>query len=139
MRPRNLARRLALQYLYMADVGGIDNVEPIEDFLSEHADNKGAAAFAEELVRLVMSQREEIDRILAAAVDNWELARIAPVELNLLRIGCGELKSGNVPERVAIDEAVELAKKFGSRESGGFVNGILDQVRKNIRDTEDTR
>ncbi len=132
MRPRTLARRLALQYLYMVDVGGRERVEPVAAFLDEHTDREEARAFAAELVDSVLSHREHLDQCIVAATEHWDLNRIAPVERNVLRIGCTELRSGNVPPKVALDEAVELGKRFGGRDSGGFVNGILERIRADL-------
>lgn len=130
MRPRTLARRLALQYLYMIDCNGDGNVEPHAEFVAEHADDEEARAFASELIRAVLANRQEIDALLVSAAANWQLDRIAVVERNALRIGCVELKLRISPPGVAINEAVRMAKTFGGKDSGGFVNGILDRIRE---------
>jgi transcription antitermination protein NusB len=132
MRPRRLARRLALQYLFMADLVGADKAQPLEEFLVEHADpeHEEARAFAAQIIRGVLATIGEIDARISSAADNWELGRIAAVERNVLRIGCAEFLDRTAPPKVVLDEAVELAKAFGSKESGGFVNGVLDKIRK---------
>ena len=134
MRPRSLARRLALQYLFMIDVGGEAGAPPVREFLQdqEYAVDAAAAGYACRLVDLVARRRREIDRLLAAALRNWELGRVAPVELNVMRLSAGELLARAVPPRVALDEAIKLAKKFGGRDSGAFVNGVLDRVLQDL-------
>lgn len=134
MRPRTLARRLALQYLYMIDVNPDGEVEPRGSFLAEHApDAEEAQRFANELIGAVLDNRETIDQLLSAAARNWDLARIAVVERNALRIGTVELLCGISPVGVALNEAVRAAKTFGGKDSGAFVNGVLDQVREKLQ------
>jgi N utilization substance protein B len=128
MRPRSLARRLALQYLYMTDLAGAEQAQPLDDFLFENTDDAETRGYARLLVAEVAARREEVDGVLSAAADNWSLKRIAAVERAVLRLGCTELLAGETPPIVAVNEAVRLAKLFGGANSGGFVNGILDQV-----------
>ena len=128
MRPRSLARRLALQYLHMVDLRGVDNVEPSAGFFAAHADAADVHAFATELVEAVLTQHTEIDAEISAAADNWSLARLGSIERNALRIGCAELRLAATPDKVILDEAVRLAKLFGGKDSGGFVNGVLDRI-----------
>ena len=130
MRPRSLARRLALQYLYMIDLIGRPRAQDLESFLDDHAEDAGVRAFAGELVESVLSKQGLIDERLRKVATNWSLERIAVVERNVLRIGCAELLDGRVPVKVALDEAIRLGKRFGSRDSGSFINGILDRVRE---------
>jgi N utilization substance protein B len=90
-------------------------------------------SFAEALVRGVADKTAELDQIIQANAAHWSLARIAPVERNILRLAAYELLyRDDIPERVAINEAIELAKLYGSEESGAFVNGILDQIRLHL-------
>ncbi len=90
-----------------------------------------ARRYACSLVLGVLAERRELDRLIADAAENWRLGRMAIVDRNILRLGAWELTyNPDIPEKVAIDEAIELAKRFGSKESGAFVNGILDQVRQ---------
>jgi len=133
IRPRTLARRLALQYLFMADLVGVSDAQPLSEFLEENTDQKEVFLFAESLVQRVLADRQGVDGLLERAVKNWSLNRIAAVERNVLRIACVELQDDSVPVAVAINEAVSLAKTFGSApDAGGFVNGILDEVKKNL-------
>lgn len=86
--------------------------------------------YAERLVRGVVEQRASLDALIQGISKNWRLERMGAVDRCLLRLGAYELRDlgGEVPRNVVINEAVELAKRYGSRESGGFVNGILDRI-----------
>lgn len=130
---RSQGRELALKYLYSAD---LRQQEP--ETFAEFAAHQGSAlpvrSFAEELVRGVQTDRAAIDALLAAVATNWTVARMAVVDRNVLRIGCHELKSTpETPVNVIIDEAVEVAKRYGSAQSGSFVNGVLDKLRRKLR------
>ena len=89
--------------------------------------------FAEELITGVAANRVEIDRRIEEQSKNWSIARISRVDLNILRIGCFELLyCSEIPRNVTINEAIEVAKKFGTEESPAFVNGILDEIAASI-------
>ncbi|MGQ0614891.1 MAG: transcription antitermination factor NusB [Planctomycetaceae bacterium] len=132
MRKRTRARELALQLLYMADVQGAEALAQMDAFLQRHGENDlEVTAFARALVEGVMEQRGEIDAILTAATQNWELHRMALVDRNILRLAAHELlRAGDVPAKVAINEAIELGKRFSTQQSGSFINGILDRIRR---------
>ena len=87
--------------------------------------------FARGLLDGVRRNRTELDELLKKTADNWSLERMAVVDRNILRIGAYEMLHSDTPERVAINEAVELAKRFGAKQSPHFVNGILDRFVKN--------
>ena len=87
-----------------------------------------AMQFARSLVNGVRQHRDELDALIEQAAENWSLSRMASTDRNVLRLGAYELLHTNTPDRVAIDEAVELAKRFGTAQSGPFVNGILDRL-----------
>lgn len=127
-RPRSLARRLAMQYLFMADLQGFSEVESPEVFLREHAPDEAVFSFALELVQSVLAHREALDRRIREVAEHWDLSRIAAVERNILRLACGELEKGETPPRVVLDEAITLAKIFGGKDSGSFVNGVLERL-----------
>jgi transcription antitermination factor NusB len=130
MRKRTLARELALQCLFPLDVRGEEALGEIDEIIAEGTGNSEVRAFARELTVGCWERRAEIDRALAAVAEHWDLRRMAVVDRNVLRLGAYELlHRPDTPATVAIDEAVELAKKFSGPESGKFVNGILDQVR----------
>lgn len=140
MRPRSLSRRLALQYLHMVDYCGAENVEPLGEFLAAHTDEEEVTSFANEVVSLVCDSREKIDAAITAAAENWRIERLGAIERNAIRIGYAELLADKTPPKVVLDEAVRLAKTFGSKDSPGFVNGILDRLLKEFteapKDTE---
>ncbi len=131
MRTRTLAREAALQYLYEVDLVGIEEAEALDEFLTRQVGRVDARPHAARLVAGVLEHREEIDAELRAAADNWSLERMAVVERNVLRIGVYELvHDPDVPEKVAINEAIDLARRFSSEEACGFVNGVLDRVKQ---------
>jgi transcription antitermination factor NusB len=132
---RTRARELALQFLYMLDVQGPEYRERLDSFLEEELAGKPQAdevkEYARRLVDGVAAHREEIDRLLAVAAQNWDLSRMAVIDRNVLRLGCHEmLYEPDVPTKVSINEAIELSKRFSTEQSGAFVNGILDRIRK---------
>jgi N utilization substance protein B len=94
---------------------------------------EGARAFAKELIAGVSQYRAELDAVLAAHAQNWRLARMATVDRNVLRLAVFELLHSTTPAPVVIDEAVELARRFGGEKSPAFVNGILDAVAHAVR------
>lgn len=135
MRVRTRARELALQFLYGLDVQGPDYRDRLDVFLHEELVGKPgepeAAAYARKVVDGVMLHRPAIDVLLSEAAQNWGLSRMAAVDRNVLRIGVYEmLHEAEVPTKVAINEAIELAKRYSTEQSGAFVNGILDRIRK---------
>lgn len=136
MRPRSLARRLALQYCFMADLNGTLEPEPVASFLHDHCENHLALPFAKTLIEQTLASWEAIDACIVAAAENWDLRRIAAVERNVLRVAAGELLVGDTPPNVVLDEAITLAKVFGSAESGAFVNGVLDRIRQSLQRPE---
>ena len=135
MRVRTRARELALQFLYQVDVQGAEHRPELDPFLDlELAGRPGAIEakiFARELVDGVLEHRQHIDTLLRKAATNWEIQRMAAVDRNALRIGCYELLyADDIPMKVAINEAIELSKRYSTEASGAFVNGILDRIRK---------
>jgi N utilization substance protein B len=130
--PRHRSREAALQALYAADVAGeldLASAQASLDALAEHFElPAGARAFAKQLVLGVAQHREEIDRRIRAAAQRWRLERMATVDRNVLRLGAYEIVCAGTPREVAIDEAVELARRFGDDASPRFVNGVLDAL-----------
>ncbi len=141
MNPRTLGRRMAMQYLFAAEVGGFDAVGPLDAFLAAQRageEDAGArfdgregekwaeaAAFAARLAAAALAGREGLDARLAAAADHWDFGRIAATEKSVLRMAAAELSLAETPLAVVADEAVKLAKIFGGADSGAFVNGVL--------------
>ncbi len=135
MRVRTRARELALQFLFQMDFQDEDYRSELDGVLAEALDGKSGAkeatAYAVRLVDGVIAHRREIDDLVHEAARNWDIERMAVVDRNALRIGCYELLyADDIPMKVAINEAIELAKKFSTEASGAFVNGILDRIRK---------
>ncbi len=131
MTSRSRAREVAFQVLYQDDLNPHNNPADSDQLISQRLRKDELAAFARELVAGVRRNREEIDVVLEESAANWSLKRMAATDRNVLRLGAYELLHGDTPDRVAIDEAVELAKRFGSAQSSQFVNGILDKVMHN--------
>lgn len=136
---RRRSRQAALQVLYAMDVaigkGAELSVEEALAVASAHFElPEGARAFAKELVAGVVERREEIDRAISQHATHWRIERMAIVDRNVLRIGVHECCFGGRDIEVAIDEAVELARRFGDAPSPRFVNGVLDAVARECRD-----
>jgi N utilization substance protein B len=126
---RRRARILALQTLYEADTTGHDAQGILSRLLEDAAVTDEVAAFARELVTDTISHQQYIDEIIAKVAVAWPLDQMAPVDRNILRLAIWEiLLSDATPLRAAINEAVELAKVFGSDNSARFVNGVLGSV-----------
>jgi len=137
MGQRRLSREVALQMLYQLEMSGLHPYEVIELYYEVVADNEDKPAevpesvrpFAEKLVNGVYVHREEIDRMITAASENWRLARMSVIDRNVLRIAVFEmLYCLEIPPKVSINEAIDLGKTFGSPDSGSFINGILDHI-----------
>jgi N utilization substance protein B len=121
---RREGRELALQALYQLDVTG----EGEGLWEREGADDE-AKGFARELVAGVRAERERIDALIAASAEHWRLSRLSRVDLNLLRLATYELLARpEIPPAVTINEAIEIARRFGAEDSAAFVNGVLDAI-----------
>ncbi|MSR47970.1 MAG: transcription antitermination factor NusB [Planctomycetes bacterium] len=130
MRRRTRARELALQFLYTVEMKGADARDELDDFLVAAGASRVARAFATQLIDGVLAQQVAIDKVLAATATNWSLSRMPPVDRNILRLGAFELlHSTDVPVEVALNEAIELGKRYSTANSGSFINGILDKVK----------
>jgi len=116
--------------LFQADLSGSAPSEIFVAFWSGHDAEETVRVFSEHLVSGVLDRRAGLDGIVADSASNWRVERMAVVDRNVLRLGVYEiLYESDTPAAVVIDEAIEIAKKFGSQESGAFINGILDDVR----------
>lgn len=131
MMRRSRAREVAFQLLYQDDLNPNGTpADRIEAFVRGRLDEDDALIqFARMLVEGVRSHREELDERLGRIADNWKLERMAATDRNVLRMGAYEILHMDTPGPVAINEAVELAKRYGSAQSAMFVNGILDRLR----------
>ncbi|MBE7491320.1 MAG: transcription antitermination factor NusB [Planctomycetes bacterium] len=127
---RSLARELALKLLYALDLGGAAAFDTqAEDLLAREGAPERARRTALELVTGTRAALAEVDAALQEAALNWQLSRMPCVDRAVLRLGAYELMHRHeVPPRVTINEAVELAKKYSTEKSGSFVNGVLDKV-----------
>lgn len=137
MRKRTRARELAAKFLYQADITGAKEITDamIQAFVVESTDNEEVGAFATELIRGYWEKRQVIDKRIEEVSHNWRLDRMAAIDRNIIRLGAYELMfRTDVPALVSINEAIEMAKKFSTRKSGPFVNGILDSLRKKYAD-----
>lgn len=135
MRRRTLSRELVLKFLYQVDITKDDWQQLIADFWQEKNTDEKVKQFANTLIEGTLSNLEAIDKVIAQRAENWQLSRMAVVDRNILRLACFELIfMSDIPSKVSINEAINLAKKYGDVESGKFVNGILDKVKKDISD-----
>ncbi|RME45105.1 MAG: transcription antitermination factor NusB [Chloroflexi bacterium] len=126
MKARRLARQLALQVLYEVDVTTHNPANVFEQRLEDYPDlPEGAVTFAHGIVRGVLDSQPELDRIIEQIATEWPVEQMAVIDRNILRMALFELREGDAPVKVVINEAVELAKTFGSDSSRRFVNGAL--------------
>jgi N utilization substance protein B len=129
MRTRTLAREAALQFLYEVDVVGRDDAEPVVSFLERQLGRAEAREYAAGIIAGALERLAEIDRLLEQCAENWSLERMAIVDRNVLRLGAYELLFvDDVPRKVAINEAINLARRFSTEEACAFVNGVLDSL-----------
>lgn len=133
MTKRHEARLWAVQFLFQRDFNHGDLEQALEDFWSERKAGPKARAFAEQLIRGVESHRDELDARIQQYAENWDLKRMGAVDRNAMRVALYEmLYCPDIPPVVSINEAVEIAKELSGRESGRFVNGILDRALKDL-------
>ncbi|TWT93368.1 hypothetical protein Pla108_38620 [Botrimarina colliarenosi] len=125
---RRRAREVALQILFEDDVNPRNSGTELTDFLHGRLNNQDGEDFALRIVLGVRQNCAAIDERLGEIAQNWSLKRMAGADRNILRLAAYEVLHGETPRAVAINEAVELAKRFGSAQSSGFVNGILDKL-----------
>ncbi|MFH1395446.1 MAG: transcription antitermination factor NusB [Candidatus Omnitrophota bacterium] len=132
MRKRTLSREIALKILYANDI----TKESVEECSRKYRDNnevpeKSVDEFSDFLVKGVDANKQKIDGIIIKYAENWQLDRMATIDRNILRIAIFELLyDEGIPPKVTINEAIEIAKKYGDKNSGKFVNGILDKINK---------
>jgi N utilization substance protein B len=137
LRKRSRAREVALQLLYQHDLNPAIERQAIERFVRERLREPDLENYALGLFDGVRASIQRIDEQLGRAAENWRVARMAVVDRNVLRLGCHELLDGaGTPARVVLDEAVELARRYGSADSPAFVNGILDRIHKTEMKTD---
>jgi len=126
---RSMARTVLFQILYQEELnpGSLERLS--ESYMTQELPrNEPLLKFAQQLLTNILEHREAIDGQLTALSRNWTLARMSPTDRSILRLAASEILYTDTPKPIAINEAVELAKKFGSKDSAAFVNGILDRV-----------
>lgn len=129
MATRRRAREIVLQMLYEADVNPWRNDFSTSEFIMGRlSGRKALATFAEKLLKGTRLHRDQIDRELTKHTTNWSLGRMAVTDRNILRLGGYEILVEGTPGRVAINEAVDLARRYGEKNSARFVNGVLDKL-----------
>lgn len=127
---RSRCREWALQFLYQTEFIGERRVEDLRDFWGHFQEGDAVPAYLADLVEGVASHLDELDALIGRYSEHWRLERMTLVDRNLLRLAIYELLyRPDIPPKVVINEAVEMAKRFGTEASGAFVNGILDQIR----------
>ena len=132
MGSRRKGREAALRILYFMDVSSVSGTQAIKSYwghLTGDEELADGADFANQLVRAYADHEEDVNDIIRSASHNWRLERMPIVDRNVLRVAIVELREmGDIPKRVTLNEAVELAKRLGSEGSGSFVNGVLDRI-----------
>ncbi|MCC6555880.1 MAG: transcription antitermination factor NusB [Polyangiaceae bacterium] len=133
MGARSTGREAALQMIFALDAGGEPVGRVLATYWRETPGDPEGREYADEVVRGVADELGAIDEAIRKASTNWRIERMARVDRNVLRLGAWELMHrADVPRAVILDEAVELAKRYGSEDSGSFVNGVLDRIAENL-------
>ena len=134
---RREGRELALQLLYALEMNPVESGELMALSRDSSRSAEVVRLFAEELVAGVVANRDEIDRQIGEKSKNWSISRMAKVDLNILRMAFFELIFRNdIPKKVTINEAIEVAKKYGTEDSPAFINGMLDEMAATLPDKE---
>jgi N utilization substance protein B len=137
LRTRRQARELAFRVIFQADVAGGTLGEAWALRREEERPGRDACELVEDVIATLDARREEVDGILQRCAEHWTLERIAATDRAVLRAALAELLARpGTPARVVLDEAIEVAKRFGAAESGRFVNGVLDRAAKLLRPAE---
>ena len=137
MGTRRISREQALQALFYMDMHRGPVEDPVSAFCSCFTDDKPTEPFFHRLIDGVQEHRETIDTVIEQFSSNWKLSRMSCVDRNVLRIAVFELLfCADIPPKVSINEAIDVGKRFGTEESGAFINGILDSIRLAIKDNK---
>ena len=130
MKKRTRARELVLQALYQLDLQGDDFIPEIGNFVSDEEEDASTAQFAIKIAKGVVVEIEVIDNTIRKVAQNWDIERMAVIDRNILRMATHEiLHMDEIPPKVSINEAIELGKRFSTKNSGAFINGILDRIK----------
>jgi transcription antitermination protein NusB len=134
---RRRSRELAMQALFFMDIQGSSSEDMVELFIENFKPAKKMVPFFLTLLNGVVSRKNTIDTILEQISSNWRVGRMACVDRNIIRVAIYELCFlGDVPSKVAINEAIDIGKRYGTEESGAFINGVLDSVLKLLESGE---
>jgi len=137
---RGKAREKALEFLFGLDFTGYDWQEALDNFWGDEAVRPTVKEYTERLIAGIHEQSEAMNTMISGAIEGWNPERIGSVERSAIRIGLYEMVyEDNVPVNVAINEAIELAKKYGTSESPRFVNGVLDRLRRQQADLDSSQ
>ncbi len=133
MRRRRKSREFALQVLFQLNIAKQEGVAALNQFRKHFSPNGEEDEFLNSLVLGVLEHCQELDRLIEQYSENWRLDRINIIERNILRIALFELfYCEEIPPKVTINEAIDLGKRYGSEESGSFINGILDRIQNEV-------
>ena len=141
--PRRDGREAALQFLFSHDLNKLNEDESLDSAIAafweiRNVGGDQAHKFANKLIQGILEHREIIDEQIIAALENYSMKRVTVVDRNLLRLAVYEIShSDHIPARAAINEAIEIAKRFGAEDSSRFVNGVLDRVLKTVDTTDE--
>lgn len=140
MKKRTRSRELALQFLYQVDLLGDGLMDELGAFLRQEERDAETCRFARRLVEGTRENRTRIDSEIQQVAQNWQIPRMAVIDRNVLRLAAYELLyCEDIPPKVAINEAIELGKRYSTANSGAFINGILDKVKnRSLEDAEPT-
>lgn len=133
MGARREGRESAMQFLFLRDLGGAEDPEALEAFFRIRNSSPSARKFCRALVKGTLQDQKAVDEIITRYCENYDLHRLSAVDRNILRVAVYEMIScPEVPPVVSINEAIEIAKKYGTEESGRFVNGLLDRFKGSL-------
>ncbi|MCK4518770.1 MAG: transcription antitermination factor NusB [Candidatus Omnitrophica bacterium] len=135
MRKRTKAREIALKFLYQIDITKGEWAEELKEFACFNEAETEIQSFSRRLIKGTIANLKEIDEIIVRYTENWQIKRMAVIDRNVLRLAAFELLHlDDIPAKVSINEAINLAKRYGDEDSGKFVNGILDRIKKELSD-----
>ena len=133
MKKRTRSRELALQFLYQIDLLGPEKLSDLTDFLREEGGDPETARYARVLIEGTVDSTSEIDAEIQHVAQNWQIERMAVIDRDVLRLAAFELlHCDEIPPKVAINEGIELGKRFSTQNSGAFINGILDKIKNRL-------
>ncbi len=134
MKRRRRARELALKGLYAEEISKNSLRTIVEKISSDSGSDKAIAGFASELVKKTLEYKDFIDKNISSVIENWDIDRVALIDRIILRMAlCELLYFHEIPPKVTINEAIDLAKKYSTAQSGRFVNGIIDSLYKRLK------